>query len=69
MVLAGASGSWLQEVRMEFTANTVLITGGASVIGFSLAQRFIQAGSIEAAYGFSVESSRSTREQLAAIFK
>jgi uncharacterized oxidoreductase len=30
---------------MEFKANTVLITGGASVIGFALAERFIQAGS------------------------
>ncbi len=30
---------------MEFTSNTVLITGGASGIGFALAQRFIQEGS------------------------
>jgi uncharacterized oxidoreductase len=30
---------------MEFKANTVLITGGASGIGFALAERFIQAGS------------------------
>jgi uncharacterized oxidoreductase len=30
---------------MEFTANTVLITGGATGIGFALAERFIQAGS------------------------
>jgi uncharacterized oxidoreductase len=30
---------------MEFAANTVLITGGASGIGFALAQRFVQAGS------------------------
>ena len=30
---------------MEFAANTVLITGSASVIGFALAERFIQAGS------------------------
>jgi len=30
---------------MEFKANTVLITGGASGIGLALAERFIQAGS------------------------
>jgi uncharacterized oxidoreductase len=30
---------------MEFKANTVLITGGASGIGFALAERFVQAGS------------------------
>jgi uncharacterized oxidoreductase len=30
---------------MEFKANTVLITGGESGIGFSLAKRFVQAGS------------------------
>jgi uncharacterized oxidoreductase len=30
---------------MEFKANTVLITGGGSGIGFALAERFIQAGS------------------------
>ena len=30
---------------MEFNANTVLITGGGSGIGFALAERFIQAGS------------------------
>jgi uncharacterized oxidoreductase len=30
---------------MEFKANTVLITGGASGIGFALAKRFIQGGS------------------------
>ncbi len=30
---------------MEFTANTVLVTGGGSGIGFALAERFIQAGS------------------------
>ena len=30
---------------MEFEANTVLITGGGSGIGFALAERFIQAGS------------------------
>ena len=30
---------------MEFNANTVLITGGASGIGFALAERFIQEGS------------------------
>jgi len=30
---------------MEFKANTVLITGGASGVGFALAERFIQAGS------------------------
>lgn len=30
---------------METTANTVLITGGASGIGFALAERFLQAGS------------------------
>jgi uncharacterized oxidoreductase len=30
---------------MEFKANTVLVTGGASGIGFALAERFIQAGS------------------------
>ncbi|MEJ2247553.1 MAG: SDR family NAD(P)-dependent oxidoreductase [Acidobacteriota bacterium] len=30
---------------MEFTMNTVLITGGASGIGFALAERFVQAGS------------------------
>jgi uncharacterized oxidoreductase len=30
---------------MEFKANTVLITGGGSGIGFVLAERFIQAGS------------------------
>jgi len=30
---------------MEFTANTVLITGGATGIGFALAERFVQAGS------------------------
>ena len=30
---------------MEFKANTVLITGGASGIGFALAERFVQEGS------------------------
>jgi uncharacterized oxidoreductase len=30
---------------MEFKANTVLITGGASGIGFAFAERFVQAGS------------------------
>jgi uncharacterized oxidoreductase len=30
---------------MELKANTVLITGGGSGIGFALAQRFLQAGS------------------------
>jgi uncharacterized oxidoreductase len=30
---------------MEFKANTVLITGGGSGIGFALAERFIRAGS------------------------
>ena len=30
---------------MEFAANTVLITGGATGIGFALAERFVQAGS------------------------
>ncbi len=30
---------------MEFAANTVLMTGGASGIGFALAERFIEAGS------------------------
>ena len=30
---------------MEFIANTVLITGGASGIGFAFAERFVQAGS------------------------
>jgi len=30
---------------MEFKANTVLVTGGGSGIGFALAERFIQAGS------------------------
>jgi uncharacterized oxidoreductase len=30
---------------MEFKANTVLITGGATGIGFALAERFVQAGS------------------------
>lgn len=30
---------------MEFNANTVLITGGGSGIGFALAERFIKAGS------------------------
>ena len=30
---------------MEFRANTVLITGGASGIGFAFAERFVQAGS------------------------
>jgi uncharacterized oxidoreductase len=30
---------------MEFEANTVLVTGGGSGIGFALARRFIQAGS------------------------
>ena len=30
---------------MEFRANTVLVTGGGSGIGFALAERFIQAGS------------------------
>ena len=34
-----------EEVRMKFSSNTVLITGGASGIGFALAQRFIQGGS------------------------
>jgi uncharacterized oxidoreductase len=30
---------------MEFASNTVLITGGATGIGFALAERFVQAGS------------------------
>ena len=30
---------------MEFASNTVLITGGATGIGFTLAERFVQAGS------------------------
>ena len=30
---------------MEFKANTVLVTGGGSGIGFALAERFVQAGS------------------------
>lgn len=30
---------------MEFKANTVLITGGATGIGFALAEQFVQAGS------------------------
>ena len=30
---------------MEFKTNTMLITGGASGIGFALSERFIQAGS------------------------
>jgi uncharacterized oxidoreductase len=30
---------------MELSANTILITGGASGIGFALAERFLQAGS------------------------
>ncbi|MBU0991428.1 MAG: SDR family NAD(P)-dependent oxidoreductase [Proteobacteria bacterium] len=61
---------------MDFNANTVLVTGGGSGIGFAISERFLQAGStviimgsIEATYGFSTEMSRATPEQLEAIFK
>ncbi|GAB3642444.1 hypothetical protein GCM10027423_30800 [Spirosoma arcticum] len=33
------------ELRMDITSNTVLITGGASGIGWALAERFMKAGS------------------------
>jgi uncharacterized oxidoreductase len=55
---------------MEFTANTVLITFGAPLNAFADAVvEQLKTGSIEATYGFSIESSRATREQLETIFK
>jgi uncharacterized oxidoreductase len=52
---------------MEFTANTVLITGGASGIGFALAERFILAGNHVIICGrreYKLKEAQSTYPQL-----
>ncbi|GAB2955970.1 SDR family oxidoreductase [Hymenobacter coalescens] len=49
---------------MNLAGNTILITGGASGIGFALAQRFVRAGSTVVAVGRRAEVLREAQRQL-----
>jgi uncharacterized oxidoreductase len=50
-------------MAMDLTSNTVLITGGASGIGFALAERFLAAGSEVILCGRREEKLREAQEQ------
>jgi uncharacterized oxidoreductase len=50
-------------MKMDLTSNTVLITGGASVIGLALAERFLRAGSQVIICGRPEEKLREAQEK------
>ena len=49
---------------MDLSSNTVLITGGASGIGFALAERFLSAGSEVIVCGRREEKLREAQERI-----
>src|SRR5512139_3355463 len=53
-----------EEMLMDLSSNTILITGGASGIGLALAERFLQAGNDVIVCGRREEKLREARARL-----
>ena len=56
-------GGWYRPGAMKLDSNSVLVTGGASGIGYALAERFLRAGSEVVVCGRDEEKLRAAKEK------